>query len=353
MKISLKNLSKDFGSGPVLKDVSLDIEDQELFFLLGPSGCGKTTLLRLLAGFYPPDHGEIYFDEDEVSGLGANERNTGMVFQNYALWPHLNVLQNVGYGLDVRKTDKYERDRRVLETLALVQMEDYGYRFPNELSGGQQQRVALARALVIKPKLLLFDEPLSNLDARLRIELREEIRALHQRTKITTVYVTHDHSEALSLADRIAVLNDGRIEQVASPRTIYRQPSSRFVADFVGETNWWPGTIIGTGNKGTAVKTSIGELGTTKAGDYSVGADVWVGFRPESARLDWGQANSVRTSLVAIEYLGGREEYRCTSMDGTLIKVSIPDPAIALPIGSQLVLGIPPESLIVLPRSGI
>lgn len=350
MKISLKNLSKDFGSGPVLKDISLEIVDHELFFLLGPSGCGKTTLLRLLAGFYPPDGGEIYFDDDEVSELGAHERNTGMVFQNYALWPHLNVLQNVGYGLDVRKTDKYERDRRVLEALALVQMEDFGHRHPNELSGGQQQRVALARALVIKPKLLLFDEPLSNLDTRLRLELREEIRALHQRTQITTVYVTHDHSEALSLADRIAVLNDGRIEQVASPRVVYRQPTSRFVADFVGEANWWQGTVIGQGSMATVVKTSIGEFTAAKSELHSVGAKVWLGFRPESVRLGAGQANSIVTSLVGVDYLGGREEYRCTSADGTSIKVSVPDAAMAPRLGTELVLGISAESLLVLPR---
>lgn len=352
MKISLQNVSKDFGDGPVLKDISLEINDHEFFFLLGPSGCGKTTLLRLLAGFHDPDQGEIYFDDEEVSGVAAHQRNTGMVFQNYALWPHLNVLQNVGYGLDTRKTDQYERDRRVMEALTKVQMDEFGHRFPNELSGGQQQRVALARAIVIKPKLLLFDEPLSNLDARLRIELREDIRELQRKTGITTVYVTHDHSEALSLADRVAVLHEGRIEQVAEPRTVYRRPASRFVADFVGEMNWWAGRVSRVEPGQVQVSTPVGELAALATGAMRTGAEVWVGFRPEAARLAGIHTNRISVVLQGINYFGDREEYRCAADDGTPVKVSVPDASTAPQIGSRIPLGIDADSMIVLPRDG-
>ena len=351
MKISLQNLSKDFGAGPVLKDISLEINDHEFFFLLGPSGCGKTTLLRLLAGFHAPDQGEIYFDDEDVSSMAAHERNTGMVFQNYALWPHLNVLQNVGYGLDARKTDKYERDRRVMEALTKVQMEEFGHRFPNELSGGQQQRVALARAIVIKPRLLLFDEPLSNLDVRLRIELREDIRELQRTTGITTDYVTHDHAEALSLADRIAVLHEGRIEQVADPRTLYRHPASRFVADFVGEMNWWAGKVSGANPGQVRVTTSVGELTASASEPMKTGTEIWVGFRPEAARWTETHSNRIPVTLQGIHYLGDREEYRCAAEDGTPVKVSVPDANTTPSIGSRLLLGINPDSLILLPRS--
>ena len=200
MRVVIRNLTKQFGAVTALKNISLEIQSHELFFLLGPSGCGKTTLLRALAGFYQPDGGELLFGDKPMQGVPPHKRNTGMVFQNYALWPHLNVSENVGYGLDVRDVSAAEKKRRVSEALAIVQMEAYAARTPNQLSGGQQQRIALARALVIQPDVLLLDEPLSNLDARLRLEMREEIRRIHAQTKITTIYVTHDQKEALSLA---------------------------------------------------------------------------------------------------------------------------------------------------------
>src|SRR5712671_2546615 len=238
MQVKLTNLTKKFGETVVVNDVSLEIASQELFFLLGPSGCGKTTLLRLIAGFYQPDGGELFFGGKSMRNVPPHRRNTGMVFQNYALWPHLTVSENVAYGLEVRSVNTDEKNQRVAEALAIVQMEKFADRTPNQLSGGQQQRVALARALVIKPDVLLLDEPLSNLDARLRLELREEIRRIHAQTRITTIYVTHDQKEALSLADRMAVVREGVIEQTGDPRTIYRSPATRFVADFIGETNW-------------------------------------------------------------------------------------------------------------------
>ena len=243
MRVLIRNLSKRFESTTALKDVSFEIASQELFFLLGPSGCGKTTLLRLVAGFYQPDAGELIFGEKPMNGVPPHQRNTGMVFQNYALWPHLTVAENIAYGLEVRSVSAAERETRVIEALSIVQMEQFARRMPNQLSGGQQQRVALARALVIRPDLLLLDEPLSNLDARLRLEMREEIRRIHAQTKITTIYVTHDQKEALSLADRMAIMHEGRIEQIGEPRDVYRSPANRFIADFIGETNWLPAQV--------------------------------------------------------------------------------------------------------------
>src|SRR6185436_16283592 len=244
MRVSIRNLTKKFGDTVALKNISLEVQSQELFFLLGPSGCGKTTLLRLIAGFYQPDGGELAFGDKPMTGVPPHRRNTGMVFQNYALWPHMTVAENVAYGLDVRSVAKDEKTRRVAEALEIVQMETYAQRLPNQLSGGQQQRVALARALVIRPDVLLLDEPLSNLDAKLRLEMRDEIRRIHAQTKITTIYVTHDQKEALSLAQRMCVLRAGRIEQIGDPRTVYRSPANRFVADFIGETNWLPGVVV-------------------------------------------------------------------------------------------------------------
>src|SRR2546427_2561011 len=258
MRVSIRNLIKRFGKTAVLQDISLEIASQELFFLLGPSGCGKTTLLRLIAGFYQPDSGEVLFGEKPMNGVPPHRRNTGMVFQNYALWPHMTVAENVAYGLEVRGMSRPVKNQRVAEALAVVQMERFAARMPNQLSGGQQQRVALARALVIKPDVLLLDEPLSNLDARLRLETREEIRRIHAQTRITTIYVTHDQKEALSLADRMAVMREGVIEQTGDPRTVYRAPANRFVADFIGETNWLAAEVLGCADGGVRLKTDFG-----------------------------------------------------------------------------------------------
>lgn len=240
-RIEIENLVKVFGSGKsaatAVDHLSLTIEPGELFFLLGPSGCGKTTLLRMIAGFIDPTAGTIAFNGKDVTHDPPNKRNTGMVFQSYALWPHMTVAQNVAFGLNVRKVPNPEKDQRVLDALAAVQMEPYAARKPNQLSGGQQQRVALARALVIKPDVLLLDEPLSNLDAKLRNDLRLQIRKICKDSGITTVYVTHDQKEALSMADRVALLRNGQIMQLGSPRELYRKPKSRFVAEFLGETN--------------------------------------------------------------------------------------------------------------------
>src|SRR5947199_6986436 len=285
MRVSIQNLTKRFGDTAVLKNISLGVQEQELFFLLGPSGCGKTTLLRLIAGFSQPDAGQLFFGDKPMNGVPPHRRNAGMVFQNYALWPHMTVAENVAYGLEVRAVSATEKKQRVAEALAIVQMEKYADRTPNQLSGGQQQRVALARALVIKPDVLLLDEPLSNLDARLRLEMREEIRHIHAQTTLTTIYVTHDQKEALSLADRMAVMRDGVIEQIGDPRTVYRAPANRFVADFIGETNWLRGRIEQLSPEGLSLQTDLGRFVTAKSLRLAPGESVWLGFRPEAVQV--------------------------------------------------------------------
>jgi|GEM_PF-867418 len=241
MKITISNLVKRFGTTTIVDHVNLEIKSGEMFFLLGSSGCGKTTILRMLAGFYDPEEGDIRFGDKSMIGTPPHKRNTAMVFQNYAIWPHLSVFENVAYGLRVRKLSDADLKKRVTDALKYVKMDHLAERKPTALSGGQQQRVALARAMVVNPDLLLFDEPLSNLDAKLRIELRDEIKKLHAVTKITSLYVTHDQEEALSLADRIAVMSAGKIEQIGTPQEIYNQPANAFVAKFIGEINIYEG----------------------------------------------------------------------------------------------------------------
>jgi iron(III) transport system ATP-binding protein len=358
----------------VLRGISLEVAPHELFFLLGPSGCGKTTLLRLIAGFYQPDEGEVFFGERCMNGVPPHRRNTGMVFQNYALWPHLTVAENVGYGLEVRGVPRAERARRVAEALATVQMQDYADRTPNQLSGGQQQRVALARALVIRPDVLLLDEPLSNLDARLRLEMREEIRRIHDQTRITTIYVTHDQKESLSMADRLAVLRDGAVEQVGDPRTVYRAPATRFVADFIGETNWLPATVLAAGPNGLRLQSDFGVLvaatvggaGSSRAllGPQSdagaleaeaslalkPGDAVWVGFRPEAVRIGPGEVNALPTRIRKVTYLGEIEQYLLELEGGLKLKAFEQNPLEIRQPGAALPVQVRPEDVFVLPR---
>ncbi|MEE2908432.1 MAG: ABC transporter ATP-binding protein [Planctomycetota bacterium] len=283
--ISIEGISKRFGSTTAVDGVDLQIESGDLFFLLGPSGCGKTTLLRMLAGFIEPSGGRIRFNEKDVTTLPPNRRNTGMVFQSYALWPHMTVAENVAYGLRVRKVDGPTRKSRVASALDAVQMGPYAQRRPNQLSGGQQQRVALARALVIEPEVLLLDEPLSNLDAKLRLEMRQEIRRLCKSSGITTVYVTHDQEEALSMADRMAVLKDGSLQQLGPPQSLYRQPRTRFVAEFLGETNLLPATVGGRDGSQVRLETVVGEvLATVPSDEFPAGGNITCSIRPESFR---------------------------------------------------------------------
>src|SRR6476660_2887444 len=239
--IVIKDASRSFGMVRAVDHVDLTVEEGEFFTLLEPSGCGKTTLLRMIAGFCELEGGEIRFGERRIDRLPAHVRDIGMVFQNYAVFPNLTVAGNVAYGLKARNVSPTETARRVEEALALVQLAGYGERQPHQLSGGQLQRVAIARALVIRPQVLLFDEPLSNLDARLRVSMRGEIRALQKSLGITAIYVTHDQEEAMSVSDRIALMNAGKLEQIGVPAEIYRQPASRFAAEFMGTTNFLEG----------------------------------------------------------------------------------------------------------------
>jgi len=350
MRVSIQKLTKRFGDTAAVHEVSLEIQSQELFFLLGPSGCGKTTLLRLLAGFYQPDAGTLVFGERSMSGVPPHRRNTGMVFQNYALWPHMTVAGNVAYGLEVRGFNAAERKQRVAEALAVVQMQDYATRTPNQLSGGQQQRVALARALVIRPDVLLLDEPLSNLDARLRLEMREEIRRIHAQTRITTIYVTHDQKEALSLATRMAVMRSGVIEQVGQPREIYRSPANRFVADFIGESNWLAADVQSTAGPGLLLRTEHGSFQTTTTGGLQPGDRAWLGFRPESVQIGGNGTNSFPTRIVQVSYLGDVEQYALELRPGLLLKACEQNPAQARIPGTTLTVHVRPDDCLVLRR---
>jgi len=284
--LRLEHITKRFGTVTAVDDVSLAVEPGELFFLLGPSGCGKTTLLRIVAGFYEPDAGRVFFGDRDVTGLAPHRRRCGMVFQNYALWPHMTVLENVAFGLAVRGIGRAERRRRALEMLSVVQMAEYARRRPTQLSGGQQQRVALARALVIQPDFLLLDEPLSNLDAKLRLQMRAEIRRIQRASAVTSVYVTHDQDEALALADRLAVVRDGRVEALGRPRDLYLDPPTAWVAGFLGATNLLDGTIRRREGTAAEVETPVGLLRATRAPeDLAPGTAVTVSVRPEAMRL--------------------------------------------------------------------
>jgi len=314
ISIRIQKLTKRFGPITALHDLDLTIEPGELFFLLGPSGCGKTTLLRSLAGFYIPEEGMVFFGETNVTRLAPHKRDTGMMFQSYALWPHMTVAENVAFGLKERKAAKGEITRRVGEALESVRMGAYGERKPNQLSGGQQQRVALARALVIRPRCLLLDEPLSNLDAKLRLEMRAEIRRVCKEFKVTTVYVTHDQKEALSIADRMAVLDGGRIRQVGTPREIYRRPRCKLVANFIGETDFIEGNIVSVDGGEAVVDTSVGRFAGVLGNPNRVpaaGASVTVSVRPECWRLsrEAPLLNAVRGRIGDCVYLGETAQY--------------------------------------------
>ncbi len=314
ISIRVQHLTKRFGAVTALHDLDLAIAPGELFFLLGPSGCGKTTLLRSLAGFYVPEEGTIFFDDEDVTRLAPHKRNTGMMFQSYALWPHMTVAENVAFGLEERRIARPEITRRVAEALESVQMGAYAARRPNELSGGQQQRVALARALVIRPSCLLLDEPLSNLDAKLRLEMRAEIRRVCKEFKLTTVYVTHDQKEALSIADRMAIMDAGRIRQVGTPREVYRRPACKLVANFIGETDFIPGTIVSAAEGRVFVETACGKFEGVP-GDPAVvlaaGTKVTLSVRPECWTLsrEAPGRNAVRGTIGAAIYLGEVAQY--------------------------------------------
>jgi len=307
VSVRLEHLTKAFGTTRAVDDVSLTVEPGELFFLLGPSGCGKTTLLRCIAGFHEPDAGDVFIGGSAITHLPPHVRDTGMVFQSYALWPHMTVRENVAFGLEMRRLKRREISRLVGEALELVKMSERADARPNELSGGQQQRVALARALVVHPQCLLLDEPLSNLDAKLRMEMRVEIRRICKEAGLTAIYVTHDQKEALSIADRLAVMNKGRVEQTGSPLDVYRQPASRFVAHFIGETNFLEGVVCNGAD--VRVRTAVGELTTTTISGrtFANGWHVTLSLRPEAIRLGQPPGDGVNVLTGTVHdtiYLG-------------------------------------------------
>lgn len=293
VEVVLKDITKRFGKVVAASDVSLKIDEGEFFTLLGPSGCGKTTTMRIIAGLEQPDKGRVYFDSKDITDAPPYKRNTGMVFQNYALWPHMSVFENVAYGLRVRKIPKVDVNKRVHEVLDLVKLGDLAGRFPSQLSGGQQQRVALARALVIEPEVLLLDEPLSNLDAKLRVEMREEIKELQKRLKITTIYVTHDQEEAMAVSDRMAIQNKGIIEQIGSPIEVYSRPRNILVATFLGQGVLLEGVVE---KAEEPVRVRIGDL--TLHGISSMKTEMREGdrvacvLRPENFTLEEPKAPS-------------------------------------------------------------
>jgi len=394
VRVRLRDLSKRYGETAALDQVTIEVEPGELFFLIGPSGCGKTTLLRAIAGFVEPDAGVVLFDDRDMTAVPPYKRNTALVFQGYALWPHMTVEQNVEYGLRVRGQEAGERRRRVGEILDVVQMGELARRYPGELSAGQQQRAALARAIVVTPDVLLLDEPLSNLDARLRVEMRREILRIHGRTGITTIYVTHDQKEALSMGQRIAILDRGRIAQIGRPDECYRRPRTRFVARFLGEANFIEGevarvlegggcevaTAVGTlvvRDEGGGMKDECGmrnaecgirqnekqnqEKGLSDSSIHpssfiphpSVGQRVCCCFRPESVRMvnvtEEREANSFRARVARATYLGEMLEYELTAGDGSVgLLATAMGGDWAASEGSEAVVAVAPEDIVLL-----
>ena len=347
--LDLSHLNKSFGANHVVKDFNLAIEKGEFISLLGPSGCGKTTVLRMVGGFEEPSSGTITIDGQDVTRLKSNQRNIGMVFQAYALFPNLTVAQNVAFGLKVAGVNKAETADRVKEMLSLIGLADLGARYPFQLSGGQQQRVALARALAVRPKVLLLDEPLSALDAKIRASLRREIRAIQQRLGITTIFVTHDQEEALSMSDRVVVMSGGRADQIGTPFDVYNRPATRFVAGFVGTLNTFEARVTDPAT-GTI---SLGDSTVTlnRPVDAAQGAPITLALRPESATLGPGAPGDVTLTgrISEVQFLGaiiritadlGRDSL---TLD-TFNRAATPPPQ----IGQEVTISLPPDGLVAL-----
>jgi putative spermidine/putrescine transport system ATP-binding protein len=328
--LRLETITHRFGSTTAVREVSLDVSAGELVALLGPSGCGKSTLLRIIAGFIRQSEGAVRYDGEPVDHLPPNRRGAGIVFQNYALFPHMTAAQNVAYGLEARGDARARVRARVAEMLALVQMSEFAARYPGQLSGGQQQRIALARALAVEPKILLLDEPFGALDKNLRLDMQVEVKRLQRLYGVTTIMVTHDQEEALGMADRIAVLNHGAVEQFASPVEIYDRPATLFVNQFVGTTNLLPGVVDSVEGGTCRIGFSGGESLVCRANSFAAGAHVLVSIRPERLRLAAAPGpGRLRAKVGMIMPLGPTLVYDLTLADGAAVRVAAPRPELA------------------------
>jgi iron(III) transport system ATP-binding protein len=353
VRVEARNIAVSYGATQVLRDINLVVEPGEFFALLGPSGSGKSTLLRLIAGFNKAQAGQLLIGGEDVSRIPPWRRNVGMVFQNYALWPHMSVWQNVAFGLEERKLPKAIIAQKVRAALALVNLAEYANRRPSQLSGGQQQRVALARTLAVEPDVLLLDEPLSNLDAKLRIHMRDELRQLQRSLGITTIFVTHDQEEAMTTADRIAVMDQGIIQQVGTPMELFDNPANRFVANFVGSINLLPGTLVSTADGVIKLLSpSLGEIVLPKHADAPPAGALEIGFRPHAVTLQPPDAIRDEAHLWAhgkvadYEFLGEFVRYHL-DVGGHRLVADRPHRAGQAPFarGSMVAIGIPPAEM--------
>ena len=350
VELEFKRVSRSFGKVEVLHELTLTVDKGKLCCLLGPSGCGKTTTLNIINGLLEPDNGKVWMGGIDITDMPPQQRNLGMVFQNYALFPHMSVFDNIAYGLRRRKWSWANIRPKVTEVLRLVRLTGYEERRIHELSGGEQQRVALARALVIEPGLLLLDEPLSNLDARLRADMRDEIRRIQRTLNITTIYVTHDQEEAMSIADRIVVMNQGRLEQVGSPREIYEEPATEFVADFIGEVNFLRGKIT------NGELLLLGNRFPASKGEWTEGGEVICAIRPERLKMRDAETGLLRGIIEDITYFGSVVRYHLTLKNtGDIdikLKVSVTGASASYQTGDEVGLDFQPADLILFPNNG-
>jgi ABC-type Fe3+/spermidine/putrescine transport system ATPase subunit len=352
--LSISGITKRFGRTAVLREISLAIDSGDLFFILGASGCGKSTLLRILAGLETPDAGSMLADGKDILDVPAHQRGIGMVFQQYALWPHMTVAQNIRFGLEVQGMPQKEREKRVDEALALVRMSDFGARYPHQISGGQQQRVALARALAVRPRIILLDEPLSNLDARLREEIRHELKELHRALKVTMIYVTHDQEDALTLATKIALLRSGSVEQVGSPLELYQAPQSRYVAEFLGSANILPCREVKVTDTCAEFSLSCAP-GERFNGRYSAqitSGEFVLCLRPEALTLASERAGhlpSISATVRNIAFKGSHLDIECETSSGERVLSRATSTSLlgGITEGQSVVLSWSPESAVV------
>jgi putative spermidine/putrescine transport system ATP-binding protein len=367
-KFAVKEISKAFGNKMALNDFSLTLDKGEFVTFLGPSGCGKSTALNCIAGLIPITHGEIYIDDEcidnGVKKVPAEKREFGMVFQNYALFPHLTVFNNIAFGLQLKKMSKNEIQEKVNNVLKMVHLEGYEEKFPSQMSGGEQQRVAIARCIVMEPRLLMLDEPLSNLDAKLRVDMRYEIKALHERLQLTSIYVTHDQQEALALSDRIVVMKNGYIQQIGTPEEIYSKPSNLFVADFMGFRNIWPGKLESVTASGDETEITINVNGVSMVSKSKFtgseisrkialqkalkgNREIFTAIRPEDVVIGEGPVNKLSCKVEIVEYLGQLCQVAAFMGNGTRVDLRSNEKVAE---GEKVNLWIPSDKILVFPK---